>query len=108
MVELPRSERIETGLRLQQLGLHVIGNFKPLDLGMRIGVSLRNTSTGLIEAVKHDLQLRDVLFLAQCLVDHRDSAFETLARGLRQFIADGSVTLLHPFFESELGKKLVI
>lgn len=108
MIEQPRSARIEDGMRLRELVEYLKLSNRLGNLGLLVGVQLRNQKTGLIERVKNPLSIRDVLFLAKCLVDERDSAFEIMASGLKRFILDGSVRVLHAFRESEVPAKLVL
>lgn len=108
LIEQPRGARVETAGRLDQVVNYLKLSGKIGSMSLRVGVQSRNVKTGLIEAVKRPLTVRDVLFLSKCLRDERDSAFDVMASGLRRFIADGSVRVLHPFREAEVPKKIVI
>lgn len=108
LIEQPRGARVETAGRLDQVVNYLKLSGKIGSMSLKVGVQSRNVKTGLIEAVKRPLMVRDVLFLSKCLRDERDSAFEVMSRGLRRFIADGSVRVLHPFREAEVPKKIVI
>lgn len=108
LIEQPRGARVETAGRLDQVVNYLKLSGKIGSMSLKVGVQSRNVKTGLIEAVKRPLTVRDVLFLSKCLRDERDSAFDVMASGLRRFITDGSVRVLHPFREAEVPKKIVI
>lgn len=108
LIEQPRGARVETAGRLDQVVNYLKVSGQIGSMSLKVGVQCRNVRSGLIEAVKRPLTVRDVLFLSKCLRDERDSAFEIMASGLKRFILDGSVRVLHPFREAEVPTKLAI